>query len=234
VNRSFEGSLIKFTPLVIAPRKIVFAVTPDGPAPYGIFIVSVDTPGVTLSAYPLVDGTRAGDVELIDVRVASESLLAVGNNAVAAVEEAIDSACVALLAQTVGAMEAAVSLTSDYAKERKQFSQSIGKFQAIQHMASDMFVATYEARSALYQQLAAQNVGVQARRRALSVARAIVAAAGKVVGHNGIQIHGGYGITDEYAISHYWRRLYAVERLYGDSDFHLERLANMGAADKSE
>jgi alkylation response protein AidB-like acyl-CoA dehydrogenase len=202
---------------------------------YGIFLVAADAPGLTFNSYPLVDGSRAADLDLIDVAVAADRLLGSGGAALAALQGAVDRATVALMAQAVGAMEAAVVVVADYAKERKQFGQPIGKFQAIQHLAADMFVAAYQARSALYQLLAQiDDPSATERARAVSIARCMIAEAGTTVGHNGIQIHGGYGVTDEYTISHYHRRLFALSRQYGDADYHLARLAALGSAETYE
>jgi alkylation response protein AidB-like acyl-CoA dehydrogenase len=210
---------------------ITAAVEGDG---FAVFLVPVDAAGLTLTSYPLIDGSRSADLGLVDVEVPAAHRLASGEKAIAALHTARLRVSVALMAQAVGAMEAAVQCASDYAKERRQFGQPIGKFQAIQHLAADMFVAAYEARSALYQLLAFAEGPPEERERALSIARIIIADAGKTVGQNGIQIHGGYGVTDEYAISHYYRRLFVLERQYGDVEFHLARLAGMGPASPNE
>jgi alkylation response protein AidB-like acyl-CoA dehydrogenase len=203
-------------------------------AGYGIFLVPVESQGLTTTAYPLVDGSRAADLELAEVELPTSSLLAAGDKAVAVLNAAVVRATVALMAQAVGAMEAAVGVASDYAKERKQFGQPIGKFQAIAHLVTDMFVNAYQARSALYQLLAYAEGTDEDRDRALSISKIVIADAAKLVGHNGIQIHGGYGMTDEYAISHYYRRLFSLNLQYGDGKFHLASLAKMGPAETYE
>ena len=201
-----------------------------GEAAFGIFLVPVTAQGLTLSAYTLVDGTCAADVELAEVAVSQDALLGQGPAAQSVLAHAIDRANLALMAQAVGAMEAAVTIASEYAKERKQFGQPIGKFQAIQHLAADAFVASYQARSALYQLLAAIDEADEVRARAVAIARIMIGEAGQIVGRNGIQIHGGYGVTDEYAISHFYRRLFSLERQFGDSEFYLKSLARSGEA----
>jgi len=166
--------------------------------------------------------------------VPASCLLGSGQAAVDTLGAAIARATVALMAQAVGAMEATVELTAEYARERKQFGQPIGKFQAIQHLAADAFVAAYQARSALYQLLAHLDAPAMEQDRAVAIARYMVAGAGRTVGHNGIQIHGGYGVTDEYAVSHYYRRLFSIERQYGDEAHYLDRLSAMGPAEVFE
>jgi alkylation response protein AidB-like acyl-CoA dehydrogenase len=216
-----------------APSAHRLLVTADleGEAGYGIFLVPVESPGLTMTAYPLVDGSRAADLELAAVELPASALLGDGSKAVTVLAEAVVRVTVALVAQAVGAMEAAVGVASDYAKERKQFGQPIGKFQAIAHLATDMFVQAYQARSALYQLLSYAEGTDKDRDRAVSMSKILIADAAKTIGHNGIQIHGGYGMTDEYAISHYYRRLFSLDRQYGDGAFHLAALAKMGPAE---
>lgn len=194
-----------------------------------IFLVDAAAAGIAPHTYPLIDGARAADLTFTDVKVPATALLASGDAAVAVLSEALDRAQVALLAQAVGAMEAALQVTADYARERQQFGQPIGKFQAIQHLAADAFVATYQGRSALYAALRDIDGEPGARARAVSVAKVIAGEAGQIVSRNGIQIHGGYGVADEYAISHYYRRLLVLEKQYGSIDWHTRRLATVEA-----
>ena len=110
--------------------------------------------------------------------------------------------------------------------ERQQFGVAIASFQAIQHMLADSFVSTYQARSILYQAISAsydEDPGVRAA--AVSAAKVVIGESAQTVARNGVQVHGGYGVTDEYAISHYYRRLLALEKQYGDIERHTRRLA---------
>ena len=234
-RRTAEGYLLNGRKLMAldAPsaHQLLVTTSLEGEQGYGIFLVSADAQGLSQKTYPLVDGTRAADLDLVDVVVPGDCLLGSGASAVETLQVAIDRATVALMAQAVGAMEKAVSIAADYAKERKQFGQPIGKFQAIQHMAAEMFVSAYQARSALYQMLAHMDGPTSERNRAIAMARVIIAEAGRRVSNHGVQIHGGYGVTDEYAISHYFRRLFSLEKQYGDEQYHLARLAKMGSAE---
>ncbi|HEY6870829.1 MAG TPA: acyl-CoA dehydrogenase, partial [Novosphingobium sp.] len=131
-----------------AADQLVVAASLDGqPA---LFIVPRDSVGLTLDSYALIDGSRAADLLFDDLRLPAGALLASGAEAAERLDRALDHARLALVAQAVGAIEAALEITADYAKQRQQFGQPIGKFQAIQHLAADSFVAAYQARSALY------------------------------------------------------------------------------------
>jgi alkylation response protein AidB-like acyl-CoA dehydrogenase len=88
-----------------------------------------------------------------------------------------------------------------------------------------MFVEVQEVRSILYRGLAYIDAPAAERRAAVSAARIVCAGAGRIVGGQGIQLHGGVGMTDEYPVGHYFKRLIALEKAFGDTDYHLERLA---------
>lgn len=210
-----------------ASHLIVAAELDGAPA---LLLLPVDTAGIALNNYPLIDGTRAADITFAAVPAPAEALLVAGAGAKELADEALDRARLALVAQAVGSIEASVRMTASYAAERQQFGQPIGKFQAIQHLAADMFVASYQARSALYAALRDIDGAPDQRTRAVSVAKVISGMSGQTVSRNGIQIHGGYGVTDEYAISHHYRRLMVIEKQYGGLDFHGAQLAAFEAA----
>ncbi len=185
-----------------------------------LFITDARADGISTNSYPLIDGSQAADLHFSNVALPVAALLATGQKAQDILEESLDRARLALVAQAVGAMDATVRITADYAKERQQFGQSIGRFQAIQHLAADMFIAAYQARSALYAGLRDNDAAPQSRGRSASVAKLIAGISGQTVSRNGIQIHGGYGITDEYAVGHFYRRLLVLEKQYGGIDVH--------------
>jgi alkylation response protein AidB-like acyl-CoA dehydrogenase len=178
---------------------------------------------VTLDAYALIDGTRAGDIELRHAFVPADGRLTAPGSGLALLEEALDRAALAQVAEALGCMEAVLGLTSEYLKTRQQFGQPIGKFQALQHRMAEMFVEVQETRSILYRGIASLDAAPAARRQAVSAAKVVLGSAGRFVGGQGIQLHGGIGVTDEYPIGHYYKRLLVLETLYGDSEWHLGR-----------
>lgn len=191
-----------------------------------LFLMPAEAEGMTVEHYPLIDGSRSADIRLVDVQLPAGALLVGGNSGEAVLAEAIHRASVALMAQAVGAMEACIRICGDYAKERKQFGAAIGSFQAIQHILADMFVAAHQARSMLYHAIAHSDKPTGERAAALSAARIVVGEAGQLVSRNGIQVHGGYGLTDEYAVGHYFRRLMTLEKQFGDLIRHTERFGD--------
>jgi alkylation response protein AidB-like acyl-CoA dehydrogenase len=179
-----------------------------------------------MTTYPLIDGSQAADLHFFDVSITSDALIAEGAEAISLLDAALDRATVALLGQAVGSMEACLDICSSYLKERKQFGQPLGNFQALQHMAADMLVATHQSRSILYHAIAQIDEQPSLRSRAVSAAKVIIGNALQLVSKHGIQIHGGYGLTDEYAIGHHYRRLIVLEKLYGDIEYHARRLVD--------
>ena len=123
-------------------------------------------------------------------------------------------------------MTRALEITVEYLKMRKQFGVPIGSFQALQHRAVDMLVLVEQARSmALYAAMMSAEPDVAERSRALSAAKHLVGRAGRLVGEQAVQLHGGIGMTEECQVGHYYRRLTMLELLFGDSNHHLRLLA---------
>jgi alkylation response protein AidB-like acyl-CoA dehydrogenase len=196
----------------------------DDEAGISLFVVPREAPGVSLQAYPTMDGQRAAEVTLHEVRVPRSSLLGPLGGAFATLVAVFDLGLAALCAEAVGALQASLDATIEYTRTRKQFGQPIGKFQALQHRMADMFIHVEQARSMSY--LAAMRCtdsNAAARRRAVSAAKVLVGQACRYVGQQSIQLHGGMGMTDELLISHHFRRLAAIELSLGDTEHHLEQ-----------
>jgi alkylation response protein AidB-like acyl-CoA dehydrogenase len=196
-----------------------------------LFLVPRAAPGVVLDVYPTVDGQRAADVYLQGVELPPASRLGPEGDALTAVEAALDIGLAALCADAVGVMQAMVDATVEYVRMRQQFGQPIGRFQALQHRIADMLIHLEQARSMSYLaalRCTAKDVGE--RRRALSAAKAVIGQAGRFVGQQSVQLHGGMGMTDELKVSHLFKRLSAAQIMFGDSDAHLQRYAALTQA----
>jgi pimeloyl-CoA dehydrogenase small subunit len=193
----------------------------------GLFLVEAATPGLSRRGSPTQDGLRAAEVTLSNARVSAEALLS--DDALAAVEHVVDEAIAALCAEAVGVMQAMQDLTLEYLKTRKQFGRPIGSFQALQHRSVDMLVAVEQARSmALFAAMSAGETDAVERRKAISAAKAQIGKSGRHVGQEAIQLHGGIGMTHEYAVGHYFKRMTMIDQLYGDADTHVATLARLG------
>ena len=193
----------------------------------GLFLLDPATPGVTRRGYPTQDSQRAAEITLAKVRVGADDLLS--ENALPVVEHVVDEAIAALCAEAVGAMQSMQDLTLEYLKTRKQFGRPIGSFQVLQHRSVDMLVAVEQARSmAMFAAVMAAEENPVERRKAISAAKVQIGRSGRHVGQEAIQLHGGIGMTNEYAVGHYFKRVTMIDQLYGDADTHLAYLAEQG------
>jgi alkylation response protein AidB-like acyl-CoA dehydrogenase len=189
-----------------------------------LFCVPRDAPGLALKSYAVLDGQRAADVVLRDVRVPIDARVGPEGGAVVALEDAHDIGLAAVCAEAVGAMARVLEATAEYLRTRRQFGRPIGRFQALQHRAADMLIHCEQARSMSYLAcLRCQEPDRRERRRLLSAAKVVVGRACRFVGQQAVQLHGGMGVTDELSVSHYFKRLTAIELAYGDVDWHLDR-----------
>jgi alkylation response protein AidB-like acyl-CoA dehydrogenase len=196
-----------------------------------LFLVPRDAPGLSFDLYPTIDGQRAADVYLRGVELPAAARLGAEGEALPAIEAALDIGLAALCADAVGVMQALVDATVEYVRTRQQFGQPIGRFQVLQHRIADMVIHLEQARSMSYlAALRCADADVRARRRALSAAKAVVGQAGRFVGQQAVQLHGGMGMTDELKVSHLFKRLTAAQLMFGDSDTHLQRFAELSRA----
>ena len=195
----------------------------------GLFLVDAKADGVSRRGYPLQDGQRAAEVTLDNVTVPADSVFGDPEDGLPLVYRVADQGIAALSAEAVGVMAAMHALTVDYMKVRKQFGVPIGSFQVLQHKAVDMFIAIEQARSITYfATMMADSEDTEERERAMHAAKAEIGRGGTLVGQNAVQIHGGVGMTMEYAVGHYFKRMAMIDLTFGDSDYHLRELADMG------
>lgn len=236
-TRSADGYVLNGAKGVVlhgdsADRLIVSARTAGGRRDrdgISLFLLDPTTPGVTRRGYATQDGLRAAEVVLENVSVPADALLGPEGAALPLIEQVVDEANAAICAEALGAMEVLRDLTVDYLKQRNQFGQPIGNFQALQHRAADMLVATEQARSmAMYAAMMVQEADPEARRVALSAAKALVAKNADQLGKDAIQLHGGIAVTDEYKAGHYFKRLTMLAGLFGDVDHHLRIVVAAG------
>jgi pimeloyl-CoA dehydrogenase small subunit len=200
------------------------------PSGIGLFLVDAIAAGVTRRGYPSIDGRRAAEISLAGVRVAADAVIGEPGTAFALIQRVTDHAIAALCAEAVGAMDALHESTVEYLKSRKQFGVPIGNFQVLQHRAAEMLIALEQARSmALFAAMMADDADPAARRQALSAAKVQIGRSGRFIGQQAIQLHGGIGMTMEYDAGHYFKRLTAIDTLFGDADHHLALLARMAA-----
>ncbi len=187
-----------------------------------VFLVPADAPGLTVRSYARIDGGAAGEVSL-----ANTPATRLGGAEVRDV--AIEAGLLALSAESLGAMDCVKEATVGYLRNRKQFGVPIGKFQALQHRMATVLLEIEQARSAVINAAVAFDGGnSRACARALAAAKYTVGRTGTLVAEESIQMHGGIGMTWEYAVSHYAKRLVMIDHQLGDEDFHLQHFIALG------
>ena len=198
-----------------------FVVSARTKAGVSLFAIPRSETGVRIEPLFLLDGRRGANLSLSD---APAELLA--EDGLAPLERVIDRGAAAACAEGVGICQTVLGMTIEQLKLRKQFGVQIGTFQALQHRAVDMFVEVELMRSmSLTASVMVDHPDDTARRRDVSMAKAQLAVGGKLVTQQSIQLHGGIGITDEHDVGLYFKRMHALNLLFGDEAHHLTRIA---------
>ena len=215
-----------------ADRLVVSARLADGPAGggTGLFVVPADAGGVARSPYPTHDGGRACNVLLDDVRVGLDALLGAPGDGLDALERAVDHGIAFLCADAAGSMRRVYETTLEYLKTRRQFGRTLGSFQALQHRMVDVYVSCELARSMAFEATLNLCADAAARRRAVSAAKASIGEAARRVCEEGVQLHGGVGMTMDMPVGHHLKRAMAMNAAFGDARHHLARYAGLDRA----
>ena len=192
-----------------------------------LFIVDANSDGLNKTNYKTVDGRRASDLTLENVSVSKSSLIGDQDKGFAILDSAIDKAILAISAEAVGAMEVLYKTTVEYTKTREQFGTAIGKFQVLQHRMVDMFMEYEQCKSLLYMATMKHEEGAEDAKKAISGLKYQVGKAGKFIGQQAVQLHGGMGVTDELNVGHYFKRLTTVGTIFGNTDYHLKKYTSL-------
>ncbi|MGC4077596.1 MAG: acyl-CoA dehydrogenase family protein [Rubrivivax sp.] len=180
----------------------------------GLFVVEAGAAAIT--PYPTQDGARAADLRF---DAAPAALIA--EDGLERLEHAVDIALAGIAAEGVGLMDRLLAMTVEYLNTRRQFGVAIASFQALRHRVADAKMQLELARSMSYYATLKLGAPATERRRAVAQARVQLGQAMRFVGQQCIQMHGGIGVTDEYAGSHYFKRLTVLELAFGDTLHHL-------------
>lgn len=197
----------------------------EGTSEVGLFVVPLGEPGVTSRIHMLVDGRSAGYVSFADVSIASTARIDGGVDVRSVLDEVWAEALIAAAAENLGAMQQLYDQTLEYAKLRQQFGRPIGSFQSLQFRLVDMWIKLDEARS-----LVAAAASAQDDREIASLAVAAwvqVLWSGRLIGEEAIQIHGAIGMTEEFAVGRYVKRMLVNELLFGAPERHLARYRSL-------
>jgi alkylation response protein AidB-like acyl-CoA dehydrogenase len=195
-----------------------------------LFGVAGDAAGLSIRDYETVDGQRAAELELDDVSVSTDRLIGEVDNGYAALRAAIADATLAVSAEAIGIMSVLTEKTIEYCKSRVQFGVPISTFQALQHRMVEMYTACEQSRSLVIWAAMTIESGGPESEAALHALKYQVGKAGTRVGEEAVQLHGGMGVTWDLDVAHYFKRLTAINLMFGNADWHLDRLAALTAA----
>ena len=188
-----------------------------------LFAVPGDADGLNRKGYATVDGLRAAELHLDNVRVDASNRLGEDDNGFPALSSVIDEATLAISAEAMGIMQTMHDKTVEYSKNRVQFGVPISSFQALQHRMVDTLMSCEQSRSLLYWGIMLSNSGDPEANKAISALKYQVGIAGIKVAQEAVQIHGGMGVTWDLDIAHYFKRMTAIDLMFGNADHHLDR-----------
>lgn len=188
-----------------------------------VFVVDKDAKGLSLDSYPTVDGLRASEVKLKDVKVSSDDIVGEVDKGMEVVEKVANRAILALASEAVGAMEMLYTDTIAYTKQRQQFDHPLSDFQVLKHRMTEMFMEHALASSLTLKATMLETQGSAETQRTIHALKYLIGKASRFVGQNAVQLHGGMGMTEELRVAHYFKRLTVIDSQFGNTDHHLTR-----------
>ena len=214
---------------------VVSARAPDterhGKTGVSLYLVDATSRGVTRKGYRLTDGRGAADITFDNVELPASALLGTQGEGYATIEAVNDLAAAAICAEALGALEKVIALTKEYLQTRKQFGKAIGEFQSLQHFFADFMVDYEHMKSLVYEAGAlADSTDVVAREQAVSAAKVVVSEDGRRICQQAIQMHGGIGVTQEFQLGDFVKRVAVADFAFGDADHHIARYGRHMAA----
>ena len=192
-----------------------------------LFVLDSDSKGLAITTTKMVDSRNAANMVFENVKVPSEMLIGKEDDAYEIIESVLDISRAAISAEMLGSALQAYEITLDYLKEREQFGSKIGSFQALQHRAAIMFSELELCKSCVIESITSFDEGGNDSERLASLSKAKVGEVFHLISNESVQMHGGIGVTDEYDIGLYLKRARVAEQIFGDSNFHKNRYAEL-------
>ena len=206
---------------------IVATKTSDKEDESSLFILDKNSKGLNIIPTVMVDHKNSANIEFKNVVVSAENILGSENSAKETIDETLDIARAALSAEMLGGALEAFDITLNYLKEREQFGEKIGSFQALQHRAALMFTELELCKSCVIEALTAFDEDSNDLQRIASLAKSKMGETFFNVSNEGVQMHGGVGVTDEYDIGLYMKRARVAEQTFGNTEYHRNRYAEL-------
>ena len=192
-----------------------------------LFLVNADSDGLEKENFPTVDGLRASEISLNDVKVSSENLIGEKDKGFEILQAVANDAILALAAEAVGAMEVLYKDTVEYTQQREQFDHPLSDFQVLQHRMVDMFMEYEQCKSLLFRATMETVQDPQLSQRTVHALKHLIGKSGIFVGENAVQLHGGMGVTEELRVGHFFKRLLVIDSQFGNADFHLDKFTSL-------
>ncbi len=193
---------------------------------YALALVGRDQPGVdTTNSATMDESKRTGTLKLSNVIIDPDNLMYCDAQAMTRL---LDKGSVAVTAEMIGAAESILNMTTQYARDRTQFGAPIGKYQGVKHRLAEMFLDIESFKSLLYYAAWTVDQSPDELSRSASIAKAYASDAFANIGIEGVQLHGAIGYTAEYDVQLFLKRSKWARPMFGDSDYHYERVAEMG------
>ncbi len=214
----------------VADAVIVAARTAGSPGDANgltLFIVEAKSKGLTIERTPMVDTHNSARLMFHDVSVGADWVLSEVDAGWGALENVLNVGRACVAAELVGLSEEVFSRTVTYLKERKQFGKAIGEFQALQHRAANLYCELEVTRSVVLKALQTLDESPATATQIVSMAKARAGRSATLAVQEGVQMHGGIGMTDEFDIGLFMKRARVGQELFGDSNFHADRLAKI-------
>ena len=210
--------------IIVAARTNGSQVDKEG---ISLFLVNADSDGLERENFPTVDGLRASEIYLNDVKVSPENLIGEKDKGFEILQAVANDAILALAAEAVGAMEVLYKDTVEYTQQREQFDHPLSDFQVLQHRMVDMFMEYEQCKSLLFRATMETVQDPQLSQRTVHALKHLIGKSGIFVGENAVQLHGGMGVTEELRVGHFFKRLLVIDSQFGNADFHLDKFTSL-------
>jgi alkylation response protein AidB-like acyl-CoA dehydrogenase len=192
-----------------------------------LVLAIVDSEGLSKITYPTIDAQSCAEISFENVQLDNAAIISKGSESIDLLNNAINIATLCISAESIGCMTACYVKTVEYTKSREQFGQPISNFQVLQHKMVDMFIESEVCKSLLFKAMLECESNEDTKNKSVSALKAQIGLSGKLVAQDAVQLHGGMGVSDEMSIGHYLKKLIAVDALFGNSNYHLNKYSQL-------
>ena len=190
-----------------------------------LVLVDSSANGISLNSFATIDGQSCSEISFENVEVDNSNIIASGYSAIDLLMNTINLATLCVSAEAVGCMESCYFKTLEYTKGREQFGQPISNFQVLQHRMVDMFIESELSKSLLIKAMLEVTNNSDDMYKHVSALKSYIGKSGKLSAKEAVQLHGGMGVSEELMIGHYLKKMISIDALFGNSDFHLRKIA---------